>query len=159
MYRAKDKPVSEWLNKMGDLAEKVNDLYGVHLVWQRGRNKHMLMEELLCPVINTITTEVKVCVIDFYKRQAESDTDYGSDDERVECCRVDGRTIPRVWTQPRVRNQRTNGDNIMRLLMWNPENLAQSSSPHVSPPTPRAPPEQLQRAGSLIMNGRTHSEN
>ena len=26
----------------------------------------MLMEELLCPVINTITSEVKVIVIDFY---------------------------------------------------------------------------------------------
>ena len=29
-------------------------------------------------------------------------------------------------------------------------NWSSSSSPHVSPPTPRAPPEQLQRAGSLI---------
>ena len=29
-------------------------------------------------------------------------------------------------------------------------NWSSSSSPHVSPPTPRAPPELLQRAGSLI---------
>ena len=29
-------------------------------------------------------------------------------------------------------------------------NWSSSSSPHVSPPTPRAPPEPLQRAGSLI---------
>ena len=126
-YRAKDHPISEWLNKMEDLTGKVEDLHGVHLAWQRGRNKHMLMEELLCPVINNITAEVKVSVINFYKhkRQAESDTDYESDDERVECCRVGGRTIPRVWTQPRVRDQERNGDYLIRLLMWNPENLAQ----------------------------------
>ena len=85
------------------------------------------MEEVLCPVVNNIIPEVKVSVIDFYKRkqQAEPDTDYESDGERIECCRVDGRTIPRVWTQPRVREQDINSDNIMRLLMWNPENLAQ----------------------------------
>ena len=59
-YRAKDRSISKWLNKMEDLTDKVEDLFGVHLVWHRGRNKHMLMEELLCPVINTITSEVKV---------------------------------------------------------------------------------------------------
>jgi hypothetical protein len=89
-YRAKDRPISKWFNKMEDLTIKVEDLFEVHLVWQRSRNKHMLMEELLCPVINTITSEVKVSVIDFYKykRQAESDSDYESDGERVECCWV-----------------------------------------------------------------------
>ena len=91
----------------------------------------MLMEELLCPVINTITSEVKVIVIDFYKykRQTESDSDYERDHARVERCRVDEHVIPRVRTQPRVRDQGKNIDNIVRLivrlLMWNPESLAQ----------------------------------
>ena len=40
-YRAKDRPISKWLNKMEDLTDKVEDLFGVYLVWQRGRNKHM----------------------------------------------------------------------------------------------------------------------
>ena len=67
------------------------------------------------------------CFKDFYeqKQQAEPYTEYGSDGETVECCRVDGRTIPRVWTQPRVREHTGSGSNMIRLLMWNPENLAQ----------------------------------
>ena len=126
-YRVKGTKMGDWLNKMEDLADGVEDLYGVQLMWQRGRNKHMFMEELLCPVINNITSEVKVSVNNFYKhkQQTDPDTDYESNSERVECCRVDGRTIPRVWTQPRVRDHKGNGDNMIRLLMWNPENLAQ----------------------------------
>ena len=126
-YRAKDGPISKWLNKMEDLTNKVEDMFELHLIWQRGRNRHMLTDELLCPIINTITSEVKVAVIDFYKykRQTESDSDYEGDGERVECCWVDGCTTLRVWTPPRVREQGKNIDNIVRLLMWNPENLAQ----------------------------------
>lgn len=30
-----------------------------------------------------------------------------------------------MWTQPKVREHKGNGSNIIRLLMWNPENLAQ----------------------------------
>ena len=85
------------------------------------------MEELLCPVISNITPEVKVWITDFYeqKQQAESDTDYESEGETVECCRVGGRTIPRVWTHPRVQEHNGSGSNIIRRFMWNHENLAQ----------------------------------
>ena len=100
----KETPMSKWLDKMEKLTDEVEDLYGVRLLWQRDRNKHTLMEELLCPVINKITPEIKVCIKEFHeqKQRADPDTDYESDGETVECCRVDGRTVPRLWTQPRV---------------------------------------------------------
>ena len=105
----------------------MGDLYGVSLLWQRDRNKHMLMEELLCPVINKIAPEIEVCIEDFHeqKQRAEPDIDYESGGETIECCRVDGRTVPRLWTQPRVPEHKGKGSSTIRLLMWNPENLAQ----------------------------------
>ena len=54
---------------MEDLAGGVEDLYGVQLVWQRNRNKHMLVEELLCPITNNITSEVKSSINDFYEHR------------------------------------------------------------------------------------------
>ena len=44
-------------------------------------------------------------------------------------------------------------DRRLKVFIFNPVrslNWSSCSSPHVSPPTPRAPPEQLQRAGSLL---------
>ena len=123
----KETQLSSWLNKMEELTDEIEDLYGVQLLWQRDKNKHMSMGELLCPVINNITPEIRVCVEDFYKQKQFVATDMSltGGDGVVECCVVDGRTIPRVWTQPRVQKNTGSGPSILRFLMWNPENLAQ----------------------------------
>ena len=124
LVAGKETPMSKWLDKMEALTGEVEDLYGVSLLWRRDRNKHMLMEELLCPVINKITPEINVCIKEFYKQRQRANPDYESNDT-VECCRVDGRTVPRLWTQPRVQEHKGKGSSTVRLLMWNPENLAQ----------------------------------
>ena len=106
LVAGKETPMSKWLDKMEKLTGEVEDLYGVSLLWQRDRNKHMLMEELLCLVINKITPEISVCIKEFYKQRQRADPDYESNDDTVECCRVDGRTVPRLWTQPRVQEHK-----------------------------------------------------
>ncbi len=113
--------VDTWLDKMTQLTEQVENLYGVHLTWQRNAEKHTTIDELLCPVVNTITPNVRESVKQLYT--TEDDNDY--DKEEIQCCQVEGQLILREWAQPRISRLIKQHSEYLRLLMWNPENLAQ----------------------------------
>ena len=107
--------MKEWVQTMEQLVEEIESLFGVHITWKRQSDKYMTVDELLCPVITTLTTEMR----DSLETCFEDDSDY-EEHTSNQCCITENQAIPRAWI-----TKKDAGDKKMRLLMWNPENLAQ----------------------------------
>ena len=115
--------VDSWMSTMEEMINEIETIYGVQLEWQRQKDsKYMTMEELLCPIMANITPDTRKEARALF----EDNSDYEDDEDNFRCCTVEGRTILRSWIKEAPKPEKAMSDNnTMRLLMWNPENLAQ----------------------------------
>ena len=119
---------TQWCEKMEELTNEVQELGGVQLEWQRqGIPKTVILENILCPITDDLTTSQEESSESFEAHRLEdpagednNDSDY-TDEEVSELTSHNDKFVMSAedWkkyegTPPKIR-----------LLMWNPENLAQ----------------------------------
>ena len=120
----------QWSEMMEELTDEMQQLGGVQLEWQRqGIPKTVTMEEMLCPITADLTTSQKESSESFEALQVENhvgesdDSDYTDDETSMVKSHSDNFVMSAEdW---RKHEEKYIDVDKFRLLMWNPENLAQ----------------------------------
>ena len=113
--------------KMEELTNEVQELGGVQLEWQRqGNPKTVTLEEMLCPIIVDLITSQKESSESFEAHRLEDRTDEGDDDSDYTDEEASELTSHNDNFAMSVEDwEKCEGSPKIRLLLWNPENLAQ----------------------------------
>ena len=134
---AVDPWTKEWSERMEELTNEAQELRGMQLEWQReGIKKVVTLENIMCPVTNHMTESLKESIESFEAQKLEKgddqdipslvSDDFSDHDEEdaqgvVHC---DEGVFDTQVMAAEDWKKLTEKDKI-RLLMWNPENLAQ----------------------------------